>query len=309
MIDATPKPWTRLPPAVEGVLWMAFAAVAWTANNVLIRPISQELPPVELQFFRSVFSVAMLLPYFAIVGFGRLRTDRTGLLLARGAVMFCSMITWIYAVKLTQIATASAIGFTAPLFATLLAIVILKEKVGPRRWTAVAIGFVGALVIVRPGVVEIDQGALFAVANAASWALAIIIGRAVTRSVPPTVVVFYMFACLVVLAGIPTYFVWVTPSWEMIGLLVSLALTGLLGHLAATRAFAMAETSLIAPVEYLSLPLSGLAAYFLFAEMPDMYMPVGATIIIASVLYISHREAVRARQAARPAPPKVPKDA
>ncbi|MBM3540620.1 MAG: DMT family transporter [Alphaproteobacteria bacterium] len=303
-----PKSWTRLPPAVEGVLWMCFAAAAWTANNVLIRPISQAIPPVELQFFRSVFSVVLLLPYFMLTGWGQLRTRKTGILLARGVVMFFSMISWIYAVKLMPIADAVAIGFTAPLFATLLAIVFLGEKVGPRRWTAIAIGFLGSLVIVRPGFATIEAGAIFAFANAASWSAAIIIGRFLTRSVPPTVVVFYMFACLTVFAGIPTYFVWETPSWDVIGLLVALATTGLLGHLAATRAFAMAETSLIAPVEYVSLPMSGIAAYFLFFEVPHPMMPVGAAIIIASVLYISHREAVRARQAAQPAPPKVPKD-
>ncbi len=305
-MNIRPQPWTRLPPALEGVLWMVFAAVCWTGNNVLIRPISLALPAVELQFFRSLFSVVFMLPFFLRAGWSSLRVPHPGLLVLRGVVMFASMLSWIYAVKYMPIGDAVALAFTAPLFATVLAIFVLKEKVGPRRWTAVAIGFVGALVIVRPGFATFEPAAIFPFANAAAWAYAIVIGRKLTRTIAPTVVVFYMFVMLAVQGGIPTAFVWVAPSLEMVLLMAALAITGLLGHLAATRAFAMGETSLIAPVEYLSLPLSAVAAYFLFFEVPHPAMPIGAAVIIASVLYIGHRETVRAREASRKAPARLP---
>jgi drug/metabolite transporter (DMT)-like permease len=296
---------TKLAPAVEGILWMVLAAVCWTLNTIIIRPITAEIPAPELLFWRSLFSSLLMLPFLMHVGFGVLRTTRLPLYGLRALAMLISMLLWIWAVKYLHVADAVALSFTSPLFATILAVTLLHEKVGVRRWTAVAIGFAGALIIIRPGSGLFDPAAFFALGNSASWALAIILIRMLSRTDSSTVIVTYMFLMLTPLSLIPSLFVWVWPSVEAFALLFALASTGLIGHLAATRAFAVAETATVAPVEYLQLPLVAVSGFFLFGEVPHIYMPVGAAIVIGSVIYISRREAVRARAAAKePLPPE-----
>ncbi|MHB1216628.1 MAG: DMT family transporter [Alphaproteobacteria bacterium] len=288
-----------LPAPLEGVLWMAGAAVCWALNTILIRPISLELPPIELLFLRCLFAALLFIPFIGKVGLKGMKMGRPRLYFMRASVMFVSMLMWIYAVKLLPIAEAVSLGFTAPLFATVLAATILHEKVGIRRWTAVFFGFVGALVIIRPGVAVFDPAALYVLINAATWASAIILSRMMSRTESPTVIVGYMFIMLTPATLIPTLFVWQTPSWTALVLVFTLASTGTLGHIAVSRALTVAETSVVVPLEYLQLPLAAFASYLLFGEIPDEWTPVGAAIIIASVLYIAHREAVRARAASK----------
>lgn len=292
-----------IPAPLEGVLWMAGAAVCWALNTILIRPISLELPPIELLFLRCLFAALLFIPFIGKVGLTGMKMRRPRLYFMRASVMFVSMLMWIYAVKLLPIAEAVSLGFTAPLFATMLAALLLREKVGVRRWTAVFFGFIGALVIIRPGLAVFDTAAIYVLINAATWASAIILSRVMSRTESPTVIVGYMFIMLTPATFVPTLFVWQTPTWEALGMVFALAFTGTLGHIAVSRALTVAETSVVVPLEYLQLPLAAVASYFLFGETPDMWTPVGAAIIISAVLYISHREAVRARAAARPIPP------
>ena len=164
-------------------------------------------------------------------------------------------------------------------------------------------GFIGALVIIRPGIAVFDPAAFFVLVNAATWAAAVVLSRVLSRTESPTVIVGYMFIMLTPATLVPTLFVWQTPSPDALIMIFALASTGTLGHIAASRALAVAETSVVVPLEYLQLPLAAFSSYLLFGEVPDAWMPVGAAIIIASVLYISHREAVRARAAAKTPPP------
>lgn len=290
--------WTRLPPPLEGAMWMSAAAFFWMCNTILIRPIAADLPPVQMQFLRCLFSALLVMPYILRAGIGMLRTRRFGLYVLRAGAMAVSMICWIYAVVRMPMSEAISLSFTAPLFATMLAALILKEKVRLRRWSAVIVGFAGALVIIRPGFATFNPASFFVIVNAITWASAIIMVRMLARTESPTVIVAYMFILLTGITAIPAALVWVEPSTKALLLLLVLSSTGVLGHLASTRALSVAETSVVVPVEYLQLPLTAIAAYFLFAEVPSIWTLVGAAIIIAAVIYISHREAVRARQAA-----------
>lgn len=292
-----------IPAPLEGVFWMAGAAICWALNTILIRPISLELPPIELLFLRCLLSALLFIPFIWKVGLAGMRMTRPSLYFLRAGTMFVSMLMWIYAVKYMPVADAVALGFTAPLFATMLAAFLLKEKVGIRRWSAVFVGFLGALVIIRPGLTVFNPAAFFVLINAATWASAIILSRVLSRTESPTVIVGYMFIILTPMTSVPAFFVWQAPTMEILLLILALSSTGTLGHIAASRALAVADTSVVVPVEYLQLPLAALAGYLMFAEVPDVWLPVGAIIIISAVLYISHREAVRARAAARPVPP------
>ena len=301
-----PRRWTSLPPPAEGVLWMAFACVCWVSNTLIVRPVTDEIAPIQMMFVRLAISLAVMLPFVWHLGWSALRIQRKGLYAIRAALMFTSMLAWIYSIKLLPIADAVALAFTAPLFATIMAALFLRERVGIRRWSAVVVGFVGALVILRPGVGLFDPNSFFVLLNAATWAGAVIVIRVLTRTENPTVMVLYTFILLTPMSAVPVFFVWQEPSLECWLLLATVAVTGVLGHLASTRALSLADTAVVIPVEYLQLPLNAIFAYMLFGEVPSIYVPIGATIIVSAVLYISHRESVRAKEAARTPLPKVP---
>ena len=296
-----------LPAPVEGVLWMALAALLLTTVSAMLRPVANDIPPIQLLFFRCAFSALLLLPFLVRSGWGVMRRRTLGLYTLRAALMFASMLFWIYAIVELPLAEATALAFTAPLFATMLAAAILAEHVGIRRWGAVIVGFIGALVIIRPGFAVMNMGIVFVLLNAASWAGAIILARILSRGDDPVAIVASMFLLITPMAMVPTLFVWETPSVTSLVLLVVMAVLGVLGHIAATRALAVAETSVVVPVEYIQLPISALLGFVVFAEVPDIYTPIGAAIIIAAVLYISRREAMQARRrAADPPAPIVP---
>lgn len=296
-----------LPAPVEGVLWMALAALLLTTVSAMLRPVADDIPPIQLLFFRCAFSALILMPFLVRSGWGVMRRRTLGLYTLRAALMFGSMLFWIYAVVELPLAEATALAFTAPLFATMLAAAILAEHVGIRRWGAVIVGFIGAMVIIRPGFAVMNMGIVFVLLNAASWAGAIILARILSRGDDPVVIVASMFLLITPMAMVPALFVWETPTLTSLALLVAMAVLGVLGHIAATRALAVAETSVVVPVEYVQLPISALLGFMLFAEVPDIYTPIGAAIIIAAVLYISHREAMQARRrASDPPAPIVP---
>lgn len=292
-----------LPAPIEGVLWMALAALLFTIVTAMLRPVADDIPPIQLLFFRCFFSALLLLPFLVRSGWGVMRRRTLGLYVLRAVLMFASMLFWIYSVVELPLAEATALTFTAPLFATMLAVAVLSEHVGTRRWGAVVVGFLGALIIIRPGFAVLNMGVVYVLLNAATWAGAIVLARILSRGDDPIVIVASMFVLAAPMAFVPALFVWQAPSMTSLILLVAIAVLGLLGHIAATRALAVAETSVVVPVEYLQLPLSALAGFILFAEVPDIYTPIGAAIIIAAVLYISHREAMQARRLATPPPP------
>jgi drug/metabolite transporter (DMT)-like permease len=207
-----PRRWTSLPPPVEGVLWMAFACVCWVSNTLIIRPVTAEIEPIQMMFLRLAFSLVVMLPFVMHLGWSALRIRRKGIYAVRAALMFISMLAWIYSIKLLPIAEAVSLAFTAPLFATIMAAALLREKVGIRRWSAVVIGFLGALVILRPGIGVFDANAFIVLLNAATWAGAVIVIRVLTRTENPTVMVLYTFILLTPISIIPALLVWRDPS-------------------------------------------------------------------------------------------------
>ncbi|MBT5415314.1 MAG: DMT family transporter [Rhodospirillaceae bacterium] len=202
------------------------------------------------------------------------------------------------AVTMLPLVDAVSLNFTAPIFVTIMASLILRETVRLRRWTAVAIGFGGMLVIVRPGFQEFNLGHLLVMGDAIIWAAAVILVRILSRREPPIVIVSHMFVWVTPLSLIPTLFVWVWPSPQIWLWMVAMAACSTVGHILATRALAAAEASAVMPFDYIRLIFFASAGYLFFGELPDEWTLVGAAIIVASSLYIMRREAIVARQRA-----------
>ncbi len=280
----------KLPPIIQAMVWMIMGGITGGIMNVVIREAAVELHPLEVVFFRNLFSLIFMVPFIARLGLGSLRTSKIGFFTLRAGVAFISMVTWFIGITLVPLATATALNFTAPLFATVLAALLLRERVRARRWSAIVIGLIGVVVILRP-FGPFDVNMLMLLASAATAAMGSITVKFLSRSESPVTIVTYMVLYLAPISLIPALFVWQWPSLQAFAYLILLGLLGIGSHLSVARALAVADASAIAPFEFMRLPYAALLGYLFFGERPDLWTWLGAAIIVASSLYVAHREA------------------
>jgi drug/metabolite transporter (DMT)-like permease len=208
----------------------------------------------------------------------------------------CSMVLGFYALALLPLADATAFAFSQPLFSVVLGAVVLGEKVRWRRWTATIVGFIGVLVMVRPGSNGLQPGAVVAVCNAMSVAISILLVRRLSATETPLMILtqFALFSTLFLIGPAIWFWRWPTPfGWA---LAVGVALTATLGQYFWVQAFAAGEMSAVAPFDYLRLPFAVFVGWMLWGDMPVIWTYVGAAIVIASALYIAYREAQLSRE-------------
>ena len=287
-----------IPAPVQGAFIMTAAAFWFSVMNVFVRLATEEMAALEVAFFRNFFALAFMLPWLARAGFGALRTTRIKLHLLRALFALMTMITWFSALALLPLGEAVALNFTVPLFATAGAALVLGEAVRARRWTATVVGFLGTLIILRPGFAEITPAMALPILAAVSMACASLTVKSLSRTERASTIVIYMTLFLTPLSLIPALFVWQWPSLETLGYLIGLGGSGALAHLLLTIAFGKADASAVIPFDYARLPFVAVIAFFLFGEVPDLWTWLGAAVIAASAIYIAHREARVAKQGA-----------
>jgi drug/metabolite transporter (DMT)-like permease len=263
--------------------------------NVLIRVAAQSMHPFEVAFFRCLFGLVLVIPWIVRSGPALSRSRNSGFYLLRAGVGVVSMVTWFYGITVVPLATATAVNFTAPLFATLAAALILREDVRLRRWSAVVLGFVGVLVIMRPGSERLDANLLILLVSSATAAMNNITVKFLARTEPPGRIVALFMLYLTPLSLIPALFVWQWPDPRTFGALVGLGCLGTIAHLSVARALASADASACAPFEFARLPFAALIGFLWFGEVTDLWTWAGAAIIAGTSVYVAHREARLAR--------------
>ena len=274
---------------------MTAAAFCFSIMNIAIRIVSGELDPLQIAFFRNLFALAFMLPWLARAGLAGLATRRIGTHLWRAAMGMLAMVCWFYSIALLPLAEAVALNFTVPLFATAGAALFLGEIVRARRWSATLVGFLGVLVILRPGFTELSPSMALPVLAAVFMSLATLIVKSLSRSESPAAIVLYMNLILTPLSLVPALFVWRWPSWTALALLVLIGLLAALAHIALTRAYTRADASAVMPFDYARLPFVAALAFLVFGQVPDLWTWAGAAIIAGSAIYIARREALVAR--------------
>ena len=184
--------WSNQTPAMRGIVLMCLSTVAFSIMHGLVRFVSEVLPPFQIAFFRNIFGLAFLLPLLMRSRFAMLRTKRIGLHALRGVVNVGAMLMFFMALSISPLAKVTALSFTAPIFMAILSVLILGERFRIYRWLAILFGFVGMLIILRPGLVAIDIGALLVTASAALWAVAMVIIKILSRTESSVTIVAYM---------------------------------------------------------------------------------------------------------------------
>jgi drug/metabolite transporter (DMT)-like permease len=293
------KPLALLPASgpIAGVFWVTISMALFAGLAAFSRAaMDAGLHPFEVVFLRNLFACLMLLPLLAWRGASLLSSNQLPLYGVRVLVSLFSMQAWFYALSLIPIGEVTAISFLAPVFGTIGAILLLGERVRLRRWTAVIVGFLGAMIILRPGMAPLGLGQLLAVFAAMSQGLTVIMVKQLTAADDPDKIVFLTNLMLLPLSLVPALFVW---SWPTLGALVpvlGMALTAVLGHIALVRGYAATEASLAMTFEFSRLPFTVAVAYLAFGELIDMWTWIGALVIFASAAYITRREAKLAAQ-------------
>ncbi len=279
-----------LPGNVRGAIWIAFAGLILVTMSSMVKALGDSFDSFQIMFFRCAVGTAFLLPLMLRNGLGTYATRRPGMHALRTLAGVSAMACFFYALTHMALAEATAILFSRPLFTTILAVVVLGELVRWRRATATVVGFIGILVMMRPGGGAFEPAALVAVLGAMLAGGTAIIIKKLSTTEPTVVIVFWFTTGGTVLALIPAILVWRTPTGAEWGVLVLMGLLGLAGQAAMTRGFALGEASAVVSFDYLRLIFAGLIGIVLFAEVPDVWSVTGAAIIISSTLYIIRRE-------------------
>jgi drug/metabolite transporter (DMT)-like permease len=285
-----------------GIAWMLVSALIFSTMPVTIREATAYMHPLQTVFFRNAAALAFMSPWLFRVGLAPLRTSRSWLYATRALTAAGAMMCWFWGMPNMPLGAAQALSFTQPMFATVLAALVLREDVRARRWSATALGFVGVLIIVQPGVRPVSWPEVLVMASALFGAVSAIQVKALARTEGTATMVAYLALFLTPMTLLPAIPVWTWPPLEAWGWIVLMGAVGTAGHLAVTKAYHLADASALLPFDYLRLPLAALLGWAIYAETLGATFWLGSAVIAGSSIYIAHREAaIRRREAGRAA--------
>jgi drug/metabolite transporter (DMT)-like permease len=283
------------PDVLRGILLMCAGVSLFPFMNASVKLLDANYPVAQIVWARFTgHLIVMLVIFLPRYGWALLLTKRPAVQIARSALMLVSNMVFVIAIARVPLATASAIGFTAPLIVAALSVPLLKETVGWRRWTAVMIGFGGALMVIRPSTGFRDPAVLLLLGSALTYALYQIATRWVGRhdNAATGIIFAALLGSLAMSFVLPFVFVPPRNLWDGT-LFVCLGLFGGLGHYLIIRAFQLGPAAVMAPLGYVELVGTTVLGYLIFDNFPDLWTWTGAAVIIASGLYIASRERLR----------------
>ena len=265
-----------------------------------VKYLSNDLHPIIICFYRCLMGLILILPFIIKNNFYALKSKNIKLQFSRVIINIFSMIFWFSAIGIMQFEKAAALGFTTPLFTTILAIIILKEKIRFHRTAALLIGFLGILVIVRPGYVPLELGAVFILASAFSFSFVLIIIKKLSAIDSSQTIIFYHLLLSTPVFFILSLFYWETVNLNQLLIFTLMGASGLLSHWCLAQAFKLSDTTFVMPLQFTKLIWASLIGFFIFTERPDMWTWFGGVIIFISVVYIAYREAFKKKGTAKP---------
>jgi drug/metabolite transporter (DMT)-like permease len=293
-------------PRVDGdpakaVAYMLAAVASLAVLDAAVKWLTDDYPVPQIAFIRYVIGLALALGLAGIStgGLASLRTRRLGGHLLRSVFNLSAMLVFYYALWLLPLAEAVAIAFATPIFTTMLSIPLLRERVSPRRWAAVGVGFAGVLVMVRPSALGVEPGVLLALLSAVLFAMVVTTSRQLTRTeASHTILFYYSIACLIGTgAMLPWY--WVTPAPGDLAAFLIVGVTGSFGQYLMNQALRYGEASMLAPLDYTALLWAALFGYMLWGDWPSLWVVGGAALVLLSTIIATSRGGLlRKRQSA-----------
>jgi len=271
-----------------------FSLLGWMFLPVMdgfAKYLSDDLPILQITWARYFFTVAFVFPIMLFFYKKQLVwSDKPRLQIFRGLILLSANICFFYAISVISLAKALTLAFIAPLIVTAFSPILLGEKVGFRRWTAVAVGFIGSLIVIRPGFLEFNLASMAALATGFFYGFYLIITRKLSTSDNPllTLLITGMVGAVLVSLIIPFY--WVKPTLNQWSLMAGIGVFACIGHLFLILSLKYADASKLAPLGYTEIIPNVIIGYYFFSEIPDNWTYLGLFIIVLSGLYISRRE-------------------
>ena len=265
-----------------------------------VKFLSDDLHPIIICFYRSLMGLILITPFVARNNFKALHTKNMRLQIFRASINIISMICWFSAIGMMHFEKATALGFTTPLFTTVLAVVVLGEVIRFHRTAALLLGFIGIIIIIRPGYVPFEFGTVLMLIASFSFSFVLIFVKKLSATDSSLTIIFYHLLYMT-----PVFFILSLFYWENINLYQLIVFTlmgasGLLSHWCLAQAFKMSDTTFVMPLQFTKLIWASLIGLFIFAEQPDIWTWVGGIIIFISVVYITYREAFKKKGTQKP---------
>lgn len=280
----------------KAAIYMLGAVTCLSAMDAGIKWLTADYSVPQVAFMRYVIGLVVALGIaWRMGGMGTLKTRRPGGHALRSALNLGTMLTFYYALRLMPLADTFAVGYAAPLFMTVLSVPLLKEKVGPRRWAAVGLGFLGVLVLLQPSGAGFNTGSMLALTSAFLYALTLITSRQLSATEASHTILFYYSVSVIVALGVTMPWNWTTPPWQDLWLVLLVGLAGSFGQFFLNQAFRYGEVSLLAPLDYTGMIWGVLFGFMLWDELPTAWVVIGAAIIALCSIYIVRRETMRRR--------------
>lgn len=285
---------------VAGVLWMLLTGLCFVSLTIIVKYVGTSLPAAQSAFLRYLLGLVFLIPMIRPMIAARLTKRQVWLFSLRGMVHTLGVILWFYAMTQITIAEVVAMNYVNPIYVTIGAALFLGERLATRRILAIAVAFLGAMIILRPGFRELGPGHLAMVFTAIFLGASYLLAKLMTGEVRP-VVILGMLSVTVTIGLAPfAWAVWVPPSWEDVGWMFLVACFATAGHYTMTRAFAAAPVAVTQPATFLQLVWAVLAGWLIFGETIDVWVVIGGTIVLMAVSFIAWREYVLNRRAVTP---------
>lgn len=276
--------------------FMLVSAMCYATLGAVVHGLGEDLHPTVIGFFRGLCGLLASLPLLARTGIGGFRTRHLRQHVLRSFFAVISMYAFFWALSVSPLAKITALHFTTPIFATLMAVVLLGERIRARRIVALVAGFAGAMIILQPGIAAFDLGGLLVLLSAFLWAMGLVSTKVLARTDSPETVVLHMGVFFTLFTIPAAVYFWQTPDLTQLALLMAIGVLGTVNHLCITQAFKEADASAVLPVDFSRLIFASIVGYFWFAEVPDAGTWIGGTVIFCSGTYIAYREGQVRRQ-------------
>jgi drug/metabolite transporter (DMT)-like permease len=258
-----------------------------------VKLLSDDLHPIIICFYRCLMGLIIITPFVAKNNFRALQTDNMRLQFFRALINIISMICWFSAIGMMHFEKATALGFTTPLFTTVLAVLILGEVIRFHRTAALLLGFVGILIIIRPGYMPFEFGTVLMLIASLSFSFVLIFVKKLSATDSSLTIIFYHLLYMTPAFFILSLFYWENINFSQLVIFILMGTSGLLSHWCLAQAFKMSDTTFVMPLQFTKLIWASLIGLFIFAEQPDIWTWVGGVIIFISVVYITYREAFK----------------
>jgi len=278
--------WLALAPVTRGILAMILSTVSFTLMHAAIVHVSRDIHPFQIAFARNIFGLIVFVPIIARSGLAVFHTSKIGLHILRNVLNVGAMLMFFTALALTPMSRVTALSFTAPLFMAALSVLVLGEKFHARRAGALLVGFAGALLILQPGFVAVDVGAMLVLGSALVWALTMIVIKFLARTDGSTTIAAHMVLWLSLFSIIPAATVWVWPTPGIWATLVFIGVSGTIAQILLTEALKLADSSEVMPFDFLKLIWATLFGFVFFGQVPDVVVWIGAAIIFSSGMVV-----------------------